>query len=177
MDISYCGLWAAAQGVSVALSGGKRCIQRFLPVCLSHADLPIWAQTDIRGDMLFPCKQAYKTPLQMSLRRHTFTDTHTLADNVLSVCVCVCAHERFAEVGIYIMLCSMIKNNCSAAVCTQWCKVTWYCPTALFCMSWTGPYRESPNTHTRKYSYPTSMHTDTHTATNKNSYVYWLNPK
>ena len=67
-------------------------------------------------------------------RPHTHTRTHTHA------------HKRFAEVVIYRMLCSMIKNNCSAAVCAQWCKVTWYCPTALFCISWTGPCRRSTNT-------------------------------
>lgn len=43
-----------------------------------------------------------------------FTLTHTLADTY-----CACTHTRFAEVGIYTMLCSMIKNNCSAAVCAQ----------------------------------------------------------
>ncbi len=116
----------------------------------------------------------------------TFTHTHTLTCKCIlwvywrvhtnthtgKYILCV-QMKRFAEAGIYTMLCSMIKNNCSTAVCAQWCKVTWYCPTALFCMSWTGPCRQSPNTcqvtHTQSQKLMREwalvcIHTHTHNA-------------
>lgn len=106
---------------------------------------------------------------------HTIADelVKTLTPHTLVHTYCACAHKRFAEVGIYTMLCSMIKNNCSPAVCAQWCKVTRYCPTALFCMSWTGPCRPSQthaklHTHRHKHS-----HTHSQRHTNAVTKIKW----